>query len=173
MFIESLTLVGYKRLLLNDIREFVYEPHSTVQLILGTNGSGKSSVLAELSPMPGDKNDFAKDGMKKIRLRKRGVTYILTSTFNPSPKHSFVEIIGDVEKEHNSGGTEKVQLNLIWEIFKIDNAIHELMRGADKFTLMGPGKRREWITRLSVADYDFAMGAYDKLRDRFECLKAH
>lgn len=163
---KSLTLKGCKRLLLKDIRLFVLTPVEMIQLILGTNGSGKSSILAELSPMPGDKNDYSSDGMKRIVISERGVDYVLTTTFSPT-KHSFVEMTGDGPKEHNPNGGEGIQLKLIYDTFHMDSAIHDLMRGATKFTDMGPSKRREWITRLSVADYDFAMGAYDIIRERW------
>lgn len=165
LFYESLTLIGYKRLLLNDIREFTITPVEMIQIILGTNGSGKSSILSELSPMPGDKNDFSKGGSKRFTVRLDNAKYILTNFFHPT-KHSFVKVIGDVHEELNPGGTERVQLEKISEIFHMDKQIHDLMRDAEKFTEMGPSKRREWITRLSVADYDFAMSAYDKIRER-------
>jgi len=165
LFYESLTLVGYKRLMLNDIREFTITPHEMIQIILGTNGSGKSSILSEMSPMPGDKNDFLKGGSKRFVAILDNVKYILTNYFHPN-KHSFVKVVGDEHVELNPGGTLPVQMEKIREIFHMDKQIHDLMRDADKFTEMGPTARREWITRLSVADYDFAMKAYDKIRTR-------
>lgn len=161
MRIISLTLIGCRRLSLRNIHTFVITPKDIIQIILGTNGSGKSSVLNELSPMPADKNDFSKTGKKIFQCEKRNSIYTLTSTFGPT-KHSFVK---DGE-ELNQGGTEKVQRDLVMDHFGMDNAIHDLVRGSEKFCTMAPAKRREWLTRLSVADYDFAMDAYDKIRKR-------
>ena len=42
MLIKKLILKEYKRLMLNNIKEFIYEPNSNFKLILGTNDSGKS-----------------------------------------------------------------------------------------------------------------------------------
>ena len=60
----KLILSGYKRLAIKSIHYFEINPTSTVQLILGTNGSGKSSLISELSPLPGNGADFTKDGFK-------------------------------------------------------------------------------------------------------------
>lgn len=119
-------------------------------------------MLNELSPMPADKNDYSKNGKKIFECEKRNSHYLLTSTFGPT-KHSFVQD----GVELNQGGTEKVQRDLVMEHFGLDNAIHDLMRGSEKFSLMSPAKRREWLTRLSVADYTFAMDAYEMIRKRY------
>jgi DNA repair exonuclease SbcCD ATPase subunit len=54
MKILKLILRGYTRLQLKQITEFVYTPTDSIQIIIGTNGSGKSSILEELSPLPAD-----------------------------------------------------------------------------------------------------------------------
>ena len=160
MRILGLELVGYKRLMLSNIHRFIYTPESHYQLILGTNGSGKSSVLNELSPLPAKSNDFVKDGYKKITLEHRGSMYILTSTFKSSNKHSFLRD----GNECNEGGTGKVQEKLVEETFGLTQELHELLIGQTLFTDLAPLKRREWCTRLSSADYRFALALYQKLK---------
>lgn len=166
MHIISLTLIGYKRLLLRNIRKFVITPKEIVQLILGTNGSGKSSVIEQLSPLPADPAAFTKDGSKVIEILKQNRHYICSSTFSPSAKHSFLM---DGE-ELNVGGTGKVQKDLVREHFGITSEIHDLLRGDEKFTLMSPARRREWFTMLCDTDYSFALSGYDKLRERHRDL---
>lgn len=160
MRIISIQLVGYKRLALANIQSLTYSPESAFQLILGTNGSGKSSLLQELSPLPAASSDFLKGGSKCIKLLHRGSEYVLTSTFKSGNHHSFVK---DGE-ELNSGGTGQVQKELVRNEFNYTQDLHEILIGRERFTTMAPMKRREWITRLSSCDYTYALGVFNRLK---------
>lgn len=157
MLIKRLVLVGYKRLMLNNIQHFEYTPVSKYQLILGTNGSGKSSVIAELSPLPAHSSNFIKTGSKLIELSHLGRDYVLTSTMRTS-KHSFV---CDGE-ELNPGGTADSQRKLVVHHFGYSKDLHELLIGRTLFTAMNPTDRRKWITELSSVDYTYAIGVHRK-----------
>lgn len=160
MRIISIELHKFKRLLLNNITTLTYKPDSDIQLILGTNGCGKSSLLYELSPLPAASSDYGKDGYKLIELEDRGSTFVLTSTFKSGNKHSFVK---DGE-EMNPGGTGAVQTELVWQEFGINKEIHELLTGRTVFTNLSPSKRREWVTKLSDVDFTYALGVFKKLK---------
>lgn len=167
MYITSLTLIGCKRLLLRNIRHFSIKPKEIVQLLLGTNGSGKSSVIEQLTPLPAEPDAFSKDGSKEIHILQHGHSYVCKSVFSPSARHSFKMD----DEELNPGGTAKVQRELAKEHFKITPEIHDLIRGEEWFTAMSPSRRREWFTLMCDTDYTFAMHAYDKLRDTHNILK--
>jgi hypothetical protein len=160
MNIERLELFGYIRLMLTNVQRFVYTPESLFQIILGTNGSGKSSILAELSPLPAQSGQYSKDGYKKVWIRHKGVEYVLESSFRHGNKHSFKK---DGE-ELNPGGTGMVQKELCKREFNYTQELHELLTGETSFTDMAPMKRREWITMLDAADYTYPLWAYNKLR---------
>ena len=69
MKIIELHLKGYERLFLGSINEVIYKPENRMQVILGSNGIGKSSLLYMLSPLPADINaDFVEDGFKIIKI---------------------------------------------------------------------------------------------------------
>jgi len=161
MKIERFEVYGFKRLMLNNIKHLIYTPNSTHQLILGTNGSGKSSVLSELSPLPGHHSNYTKDGYKKITLRHRGVVYQCESVFRHN-KHSFI-VDGE---ELNPGGTAQAQATLALQHFGIDKDIHELLTGEVRLSQLPAGERRKWITKISRADYGFAMGEFRKFAGR-------
>lgn len=161
MHIESLELVGYRRMMLNNIHKLIYTPTSPYQLILGTNGSGKSSLLAELTPLPADSSDYVKQGSKRIKLTHGGYSYILTSTFKSGSKHSFIKD----EEELNPGGTATVQKELVRKEFGIWNELHNVLTGRLRFTEMSPQKRRDWITTLSATDYSYALGKFQQLKN--------
>lgn len=162
MKIVRLEVYGFKRLMLNNIKHFIYTPTSTHQLILGTNGSGKSSVLSELSPLPGHHSNYTKDGFKKITLEHAGKTYHLESVFKNN-KHSFVV---DEGEDLNPGGTAAAQAALVMQHFGINKDIHELLTGEVRFTQLGPGDRRKWITMISRTDYGYAMNAFKRIAGR-------
>ncbi|WP_144106738.1 hypothetical protein [Paraburkholderia sp. BCC1886] len=159
----ELLLKGYKRLQLNQVETFILRPTQIVQLILGTNGSGKSSLLRELTPLPANSADFAKDGKKAITIEDRGHTYVLTNDFGAEKKHSFIKD----EEELNHGGTAAVQKELVKQEFQITNDTHELVTGLEIFTQMSPSRRREWFTQLSDVNYDYAISRYNRLREEF------
>jgi DNA repair exonuclease SbcCD ATPase subunit len=155
----ALILKGFKRFALNQVVRFEIRPREQIQLILGTNGSGKSSLLQELTPLPANPADYLKDGCKEIHIVDRGFTYILVSNFAVKQIHSFQK---DGE-ELNPGGTASVQKELVRQHFGITPDIHELEVGEVRLTDLGPGQRREWFTLLSDVSYDYAIGVFDKL----------
>ena len=160
MYIKKLTLEGYKRILLSDIKSLTITMDNPYQVILGTNGSGKSSLLRELSPLPGDPKDYLKGGRKEIHIEHHDIQYILSSTYNGAKHHhSFLQ--GGEEK--NDGGTITVQKELVKQAFGINEEMHNLVTGKLKLTNMSPSKRREMITLMSDTDLTYAMGVYKKL----------
>jgi recombinational DNA repair ATPase RecF len=101
MFVKEITLKGYNRLSnLNNFNLIKVKFTKKIQAILGTNGSGKSSFIEELSPLPAEAKNFTKDGYKEIIYLHKGKTYVLKSSFNPVV-HSF--LVDD--EELNPGGT--------------------------------------------------------------------
>jgi energy-coupling factor transporter ATP-binding protein EcfA2 len=160
-----LELKGYKRLSLNNINLIRIEPKELLQLIIGSNGSGKSSLLKELSPLPANSADYLKDGYKLIGIEHNKSIYVLQSQFTNN-HHSFL-------KDHielNPGGTASVQKELVKQYFNITNDVHELMLGINRFSNMGPAERRNWFTRLSETNYNYAISVYQKLKDKHRDL---
>lgn len=162
MKILKLTLAHYKRLALKDIKYLEMTMESIFQLILGTNGSGKSSVLAELTPLPAVPANFNKGGYKEIEIEHEGVHYRLTSSFKSGARHSF--LIVSENKELNPGGTITVQKELVEKYFKITPQLHSIMIGTTNFTTMSPSKRSELITSLSDVDMTYALSVFGKVK---------
>ena len=163
MKITYLEIVGFKRFRLNGIKKFVMKPNQPVQLILGTNGSGKSSLMGELTPLPAEQSNYHKDGYKIIHITKGNNKYILKSELGASHPHSF--ILND--QELNDGGTITVQREFVRQHFGITPEIQNLLLGLETFTGMSPARRREWFTTLSEVSYDYALGVYAKLREKY------
>lgn len=161
-YIESIEVVGAKRLILNNITHLRMAFHQIIQLIVGTNGSGKTSLLRELSPLPANPADYTKEGFKSIVIRERGFKYVLTSSFYPKTSHSFLK---DGE-ELNQGGTPTVQKKLVEQEFRYTLEIRDLMQGVEKFSAMTPARRREWLIMLADTDYTYALGVFSRIKAR-------
>lgn len=124
---------------------------------------GKSSLLSQIHPLPADlKNDYKKDGYKYIKFDINGVTYVSSSGYVGTNKHSF-QIDG---KELNIGGTSTVQKQLAQEHFKLTPSIINILLGTDRLTTMGPTTRKHWFSMLSPIDYSFSIGVWNALRSR-------
>jgi DNA repair exonuclease SbcCD ATPase subunit len=162
MNIVQLTVSGYKRLLLNNIRTLTLTPTTLHQLILGTNGCGKSSLLYELSPLPAQSAQYCAGGYKEILIDFEGLRYTLTSTFDKTQQHSFLKD----GQECNPGHTLTVQRDLVKQTFGLDQALHELMIGQTQFTALSPAKRREWMTKLCPIDFDYALSVHQRLKQQ-------
>lgn len=164
MKLNYIELFKYKRMALNNITLIRITPETKVQTILGTNGSGKSSLLSEMTPLPSSKDNFHKDGYKKISYTHNGKEYFLSSVFHPAQRHSFK--IGQDGEELNPGGTVTVQKELVFQHFGIKQHHHDLITGVEKFTTMSPIRRREWLTELCDENYDYALLVYSRAREK-------
>lgn len=160
MRILSLTLIGHIRLCYNQLERFHIEFDAIEQLILGTNGSGKSRLMAELTPEPADQADYRKGGCKIICIEHHNKAYVLESNFGRRNAHSFV-VDGE---ELNEGGTITVQRDLVAYHFGITREIINLIQGRETFDKMRPDRRREWLTRFNDADQTYANEQYLKYR---------
>jgi len=163
MYIENLTLSRYKRLFLAYINKLEYTPEKRINIIVGKNGSGKSSTLKELTPLPANlTKDYDEDGYKKITIKHKGSKYVLTSGIVGKNKHSFM-----VDNEElNPAGTRKVQLMLVKEHFNLTQDIHDTLIGLKNFTSMSTVERKNWFTNISTVDYTYAIGVYNKIKQR-------
>lgn len=121
-----------------------------------------SSLMSELNPLPGDHRDFEKGGKKHIWIHHRGNDYECISDFKDGNKHTFIKN-GEVLNEL---GNAKIQSELVYQEFKYDKKIRDLLLGKIRFTNMTPNQRREWFTELSEVNYDYAIKLYMKMKER-------
>lgn len=146
---------------LNGIEHFEMSMSAALLLILGTNGSGKSSLLWEISPVPANAADFSPGGGKTVELEHRGKNYELRSSFGAKQEHFF---ICDNE-ELNQGHTITVQKELVKQHFGVTNDIQELVCGHERFSQMSSARRKDWFLRLCDVNYDYALHVYGLLKN--------
>lgn len=165
---SRIELKGYKRLQLNQIQLIRIEPKQVIQLILGTNGSGKSSLLREITPLPSSYSDYEKGGYKHLDVNHKGRSYKIINQFDG--KSGKYQLLRD-NVELFSGSTVTDFRTLIKQEFGITPEIQSMIDGVTRFSTMDISKRRYWFTLLSQADYTYAFKYYSKLKSRIRDLQ--
>jgi len=77
MYITLFRLSKYKRLMMSNIQSFEWTPTKNLLIMIGSNGSGKSSIMDELSPIPSRHSNFEKGGEKEFHCSHNGSRYVL------------------------------------------------------------------------------------------------
>lgn len=157
IFLE-LVVIGYTRLALSDDKSFTITP-KTIHLILGTNGSGKTSLLELFTPLPPNRKDFLEDGSKRITFKYVDDIYVIYSQNN---KHS---VYKNNETVIEHAGVKQIEI-LCKDYFGITPQIHKFMLGKLKITTMSLSDRKDFITSISNVDYDYANKLYGSLKKR-------
>lgn len=158
LIILELVVIGFNRLALSDDKNYTITPRN-IHLILGTNGSGKSSLFELLTPLPPNRKDFIDGGSKKITFRYADDVFIIYSQDN---KHTIYKN-NEAILEH--GGIKQVEI-YCKDNFNITPQIHKFMLGKLKMTSMSLSDRKDFITSISNIDYDYANKLYSNLKKR-------
>ena len=158
MIILKLELYRFKRFSLNIDGLFVLEPKHLNILTWG-NGSGKSSLLSQLTPFPPDfKKEYFEDGYKEITINYKDSIYVLRTD---KSGHSFIKD----KIELNDGGTKRVQIELIEHNFNLSSNILPLIYGSNNFTTLSPLDRKNFLTKISTIDFTYSLSIFSKLLD--------
>lgn len=162
MFITRLELYRCRRFFVRGIEKMIIAPSMKTQIILGTNGSGKSSLLRiGFTVIPPSKDDFDEGGYKKLNCLANGREYeLIFEVKGKAPVHSFI-VDGE---ELNPGHTSSAQKELVREHFNMTQELHDVLSGDLEFTKMSTQQRREWITRLSSADFDYVIKLHGRVK---------
>ena len=165
MRILEVELVGYLSFVLGNINYFKYTPDQFYNVILGTNGSGKSSLLRALCPVPMSDKRFNKKGYRSLKFEHRGHLYIVTENFKEGKTYSFIK--DGVELNH--GRLVSAQLALCVSELNLTEDVFSVLAANDgnaRFTQMNPQERRSWFMRLSPVNFDYALKTYNDLQNR-------
>lgn len=170
MRINRILLKGYKRFRLDNIGQLEAEFPSNVTVIIGSNGSGKSSLLSELCPLPGVRTDFEVDGRKELDITHNGKSYQLISDFsNKSSPHSFIED----GVELNIGHTTDIQNELVLKYFGITSSIRDLIYNKIKLTKTTKAERRNLFLKIAPMDLSLILDTHKKTLGKIKDCKAN
>ena len=158
MRIIELQVKNHNKYSLNpELKEFTYRPDKLYQILLGSNGAGKSTTASLIYPYPEDSSVLGDNGHVKQTYEKDNKRYELSMVKNGSvTKYSF-RVDGT---ELNDGGKVTVQQSLVIEHLGIDADIQAVLTDTLNFTDMPTASYKKWVTMLSSTDYDYVLNVY-------------
>lgn len=168
MFYEEIILERCNRTALNGKTRIVIRPTSRVQLVLGTNSSGKSSLLElGFTPIPPDPHNFDKPGFWSVKFSHKGRRYHETAEYGEKTSRYTFSIDGG--ENLNPGGTITMQLELIKHHLGYDKDLHAFLLGLPKsrFTQMDSKRRQHWCAKFSAHDFSYAFDRYNHYKKQY------
>lgn len=170
MLIEKIRIVGLKWFNKSNIEDITITIDELFQIIIGSNGAGKSSLIDKCLPCVGAHSDFKEVGLLHYHIKHHGHSYELISEIKgKSTRHTFKRD----DEVLNDAGTGTVQRSLIEQEFNITPEIHKLLTGRNKFTVMPPTQTMNMLMRVSGLDLAYANGLFQTLKDRSrDCIGA-
>lgn len=160
MTIQEFRIIGSERFSLRDIREIHMTPKSKLHAILGTNGSGKSSLIEQMTLCAPPESDFKNGGSRYIRVEHKGSVYESDVTFADKKRNYKITKDGEVVYD---GHSSTAHASYIKSLTGITPAIHAVRVGEKKFSSMTTAERREWFTDLCPNNYDYALDYFKRL----------
>lgn len=154
----------------SDITRLEIEFDAVVQIILGTNGSGKTGLLRELTPRPSPRSSYGSEGYRRLTLRHQGSLYVLTSDYrNKTSPHSFVKD----GVELNAGGTTQIQEELVVSELGYTDEVHALVTGSYQFSQMTAGIRRGLLMTLNPCQLGLVLHHHKQVSSAIRSCKAN
>lgn len=147
-----------------DIKKFI------LNILLGRNGFGKTTLLSLITPMPPDNADFGPDGYKEWRYVDERGTFILKGSTGKNSVHEFI-FNG---KNLNEGKTLLVQRELVKIHFGVTQQIVNILTGLDVrdlFTTLSAARRKEFLMAVNPNDTSYALKVYEKLKSNYNTIR--
>jgi len=166
MKITYLLLRGFKRFPFLAKSEFELKKEildNKLIIIQGINGSGKSSLLNELTPLPSDKNDFNKNGYKEIHIRHNNNLYKLICDFSTNNYYFYLN-----DENLNISCNISTQKELVEKHFNITSNIHNLFIGLDNFTELSLLQRKKLFSFITHLNLDSILNNYNILKEELK-----
>lgn len=163
-------LKGCKRFTLSNISEIEAHFKSNVQVIVGSNGSGKSSFMQELCPIPSVRTDYLPGGRKELHIEHEGHLFIVGSDFgNRTSPHSFIMD----DDQLNISGTTDVQTELVEKHFGITSAIRNLIYAKTPLCTTSKAERKNLFLNINPMELGLILDTHKRAYGRVKDCKAN
>lgn len=164
MIYESLTLKKCKRYNVSKVDELVINFIENTLVILGTNGSGKSTTVSMMNIYPPNKTSFHDNGYWGLVIVRDGIRYLLAADFSIRKSYQFIVNYGSPNATNlNASGIITVQQKLTQEHFGISEVMMSLVLGKIKLYDLGPTQRKDIIQLISGLDMTYATALFKRL----------
>ena len=160
MLIQKAVVEGYIPFTHVGNKHVEFTVDQPVTAFIGSNGSGKSSLLRAMSVFPAVRTDYSKNGFIELTIEHEGHIYELASRFeNATSPNSFKKD----GVELNVGGTGDTQKDLIEENFGFLPYINELMSGKVQICSMVKSARKQLFSSCYPSDLSFVLEYHKKV----------
>lgn len=149
MFVKTVQLKHFKPFSLSAIQSFSMRASSFTQILIGDNGSGKSSLLNEVHPFAAIKPMYGKKGIKVIEIEHDGHEFVLTSDFSSSGGHHSFKM--DLT-ELNISGTSGIQNELAAHYLGYTPMVHDITHMNCLMSSMTKAERKKLILEINPVD---------------------
>lgn len=168
---EKVSVRHYIPLENTGIDSLLWYTGSDVQLILGTNGSGKSSLMRLLSPVCFPKTIFSPSlGYRELVVSHNNSTYTIISDYSkPTSPHLF--LIDGVNA--NEGGTSNYQSELLETELGCTKLVLDLMTHAIRFSNMSSTPRKAFLMEINPDKIGFVFDLQKQTQSKLKICKAN
>lgn len=169
--LKLVNFIGIKNGMGKDEIEISFpEDENTITMLLGKNGSGKSTIVSQLTPFKDTFDDRkdpivpGKDGLKEIDISNNGHTYLIKHIYARTP---FSFITKDGVELNESGGVRtfkdviKTEFGLTEDYFKIG----KIGSNTTNFIQFTTTERKEYIS-MFVEPVQKYIDAFDIVSDK-------
>lgn len=169
MAITHFDCVGNLRLAYRGIGAVHMTPEKKLQMILGTNGSGKSTILSEMSALAANHSHYQRGvGYKRTVHDHRGHEYECLSDFRGDKNHFMMK---KDQKVLYEGHSSEAYQAMVYQEFKLTPEIHAVRIGKKRLSNMSTDERRRWLTNMSPEDYTYAIEYFKRLSETYRDCK--
>lgn len=159
MNITHAYIEGLKAFKFSEIDSLEVDLVKPINIVMGGNGSGKSTFLQILSAYPPPRPDFEKNGKLVHHIEHEGKSYILTSDFSDRHgAHSF-KVEG---KELNTSGVTGVQQELVEKYLGYTPKVKGLCHMEYDICRMGPSERKSFFISMNPVDLSLLLEKHKK-----------
>jgi len=172
MYIRKIYLKDYKPLItISNIHEItLILDERSINCVLGDNGSGKTSILKELTPFPPVSTSFLNTGKKELEIVHDEIDYVIKTDFNNKEHtHSFMR----GAEELNISGKSNVQLDLCLKHFGYSTFIDKLFSNNFKISELRKHERKELFFKIYPSDITFISDTYKKVISKIKEIKSN
>lgn len=172
MYITNVAIKGLKWIdCIAGIRSIDIQAISQIQIVIGTNGSGKSKLLEQITPLPANKNDYNLGGYKELIILHEGDEYKIASNFEKKQgTHSFIKNGG---ANLNVNGLTTTQVELCKQHLGYTPLIDDLLHCRYNFCTMSVAERKQLLLSMSPSVPDFIIQLHRQAKSELRSCKSN
>ena len=160
MIIKKIELEKFKPLMHCGNTGISIDVLSQICVLIGNNGSGKSTILGEITPLPAISSKYEVGGYKKIVIEHNGYEYIATSRFS---KKGGTHSLRKNGVELNTSGNAPMQVDLCSDEFGLTNIVKTIITGDVSMCSLSRVQRKQLLLACYPSDLTFVLNHHKRI----------